>query len=468
MKTTTAPVPARSRTDMPVPPKRRGHRVSEANAGRGGGGPRAGHLMAESPSAETLARASVLVPVLFGLFLTVTSLAGEEKPQPVSEAYGNAANDLPLDAYRKLRVLWEASTGLFDFKSPQAADLPAGVKSKDAAQEALAKVAAEQRQKLVAALGASQALHRELAAKLLPKCGDRKVAVEALAGALPREPDTGVRLACVAGLGELKDASGVEALCRMLSDSNEAVRAQAALELGEIRDPRAIDGLLETLLKDDKAGVRRRAALALKEIKDPRSLEGLMKALDAEQDYRVRMAVADAVRAVRGKDAVVAKDLTGDQGEGEDVLGQLSKDMREVEEKLRADRHDQAVQVDQKDIEERLTQLIKKVEEMQQQQQQSQSKQQQQQQQQQQGQQPGQQKQASSPMADSKMGGSAQRGALNPAEVASRQAEWAKLPPAMREEMLQVYREGMPERWRRRLEAYFLSVATEEVQQPKP
>jgi len=66
-------------------------------------------------------------------------------------------------------------------------------------------------------------------------------------------------------------------------------------------------------------------------------------------------------------------------------------------------------------------------------------------------------------MADSQLGGSAQRGALNAAEVASRQAEWAKLPPAMRDEMLQVYREGMPERWRRRLEAYFLSVAAEEV-----
>jgi hypothetical protein len=34
--------------------------------------------------------------------------------------------------------------------------------------------------------------------------------------------------------------------------------------------------------------------------------------------------------------------------------------------------------------------------------------------------------------------------------------------------MLQVYRQGMPERWRRRLEAYFLSVATEEIQQQKP
>lgn len=417
-----------------------------------------------------LHRGSVPV-VLFCLLLTGFALplaAGEEKPKP--EAYGNATNDLPLDAYKKLRVLWEASTGLFDFKSPQAADLPAGVKSKESAQEALKKAAADQRQKLVGALSASQALHRELAAKVLPKCGQTKVAVEALARAILKEPDAGVRLAGAAGLGELKDAAGVDALSKMLADTNEAVRAQAALGLGEIRDPRAVDGLMEVLLKDDKAGVRRRAALALKEIKDQRSLEGLMKALDAEQDYRVRMAIADAVRAVRGKDTVVAQDLTADEGEGEeeDVLGKLSKDMRAVEEKLRADRHDQAVQVDQKGIEDRLAQLIKKVEEMQQQQQQSQSKQKQQQQQPQQGQQPGQQKQASSPMADSKLGGSAQRGALNPAEVASRQAEWAKLPPAMRDEMLQVYREGMPERWRRRLEAYFLSVATEEVQQPKP
>ena len=47
--------------------------------------------------------------------------------------------------------------------------------------------------------------------------------------------------------------------------------------------------------------------------------------------------------------------------------------------------------------------------------------------------------------------------------VAGKQDSWAKLPAAQRDELLQAFREEMPERWRKRLEAYFLSVAAEEV-----
>ncbi|MCY3023472.1 MAG: hypothetical protein NTW87_31215 [Planctomycetota bacterium] len=54
-------------------------------------------------------------------------------------------------------------------------------------------------------------------------------------------------------------------------------------------------------------------------------------------------------------------------------------------------------------------------------------------------------------------------GAMNPAIVAGKQDSWAKLPPAQREELLQAFREEIPERWRKRLEAYFLSLAAEEV-----
>jgi acyl-CoA reductase-like NAD-dependent aldehyde dehydrogenase len=54
-------------------------------------------------------------------------------------------------------------------------------------------------------------------------------------------------------------------------------------------------------------------------------------------------------------------------------------------------------------------------------------------------------------------------GAVNAAQVAGKQDAWAKLPPAQRDELLQAFREEMPERWRKRLEAYFLSVAAEET-----
>jgi len=52
---------------------------------------------------------------------------------------------------------------------------------------------------------------------------------------------------------------------------------------------------------------------------------------------------------------------------------------------------------------------------------------------------------------------------MSAAQVADRQASWAKLPPAQRDQLLQAFREEMPERWRKRLEAYFLSIAVDEA-----
>jgi hypothetical protein len=409
-----------------------------------------------------LAAASVL--------LAGTIAAAEPSPPP-APAYGAAANDLPLDVYRKIKALWDAGNGLFDFKlrtapGTESGLVPEGVKSPADAKKALAAAAAEQKAVLQKALFASQVLHRELAAKALESCGDAKAAAPELAKALAADPDAAVRRACANSLGGLKDAGGVEALIKSLQDKEESVRGQAAAALGAIRDPRATASLLEVMAKDDKPAVRRRAANALTEIKDAGALEVLLKALETEQDYRVRMAIAAAIRAIRGQDTAQTREMP--QEGGENPLAGLSKEMKDVEEKLRNDRHDQAVQVDQKSIEEKLTKLIDLVEQMQQQQQRSQGQQQQQQKQQQQGQQQGQgAKRPSSPMADSKLGSAPQRGALNPAVVDGQQAEWAKLPAAMRDEMMQVYREGMPERWRRRLEAYYLSVAAEEVQQGK-
>jgi HEAT repeat protein len=47
-----------------------------------------------------------------------------------------------------------------------------------------------------------------------------------------------------------------------LKDSNADVREQVAFALGQIRDPRAIEGLTEAL-KDQNASVRQQAAFAL-------------------------------------------------------------------------------------------------------------------------------------------------------------------------------------------------------------
>jgi hypothetical protein len=107
---------------------------------------------------------------------------------------------------------------------------------------------------------------------------------------------------------------------------------------------------------------------------------------------------------------------------------------------------------------------------MQQQAQQGQQKQQQQKKkQQQQKQQGGQQqqpriKEANSPMQQPSLEGTAQRGALRAAETTDMQESWAKLPPAAREEIMSVNRDEVPERWRKRLAAYILSINEGETQ----
>ena len=65
-------------------------------------------------------------------------------------------------------------------------------------------------------------------------------------------------------------------------------------------------------------------------------------------------------------------------------------------------------------------------------------------------------------MQDSKLGGNVPHGATNTAMVTGSMDAWAKLPPAQRDELLQAFSVDMPARWRKRLEAYFLSVNAEE------
>lgn len=65
-------------------------------------------------------------------------------------------------------------------------------------------------------------------------------------------------------------------------------------------------------------------------------------------------------------------------------------------------------------------------------------------------------------MQDSKGGASVPHGPTGAAQVSGSMDSWAKLPAAQRDELLQAFREDVPERWRKRLEAYFLSVNAEE------
>jgi hypothetical protein len=401
-----------------------------------------------------------MLAVLCGaILLFAGGLSAADGPAP-KPAFGDAANDLPLELYKKLHGEIEAFYGVAPASAPKM--------TKDEAKKALEADAKASKDALLKALNSAQTIHRELAAMALEYAGDPKGVLEPLNKTLTADPDSEVRLAAAGTLTNLADASSVDALCKALVDKDEQVRGQAVAGLSKIKDPRAVNPLLNVLKEEEKSGIRARAASALGAIKEKTSLEPLMKQLDDEKDQRVRMAIASAVRAIRGQDTPVTEGVP-DVAEHSGQLTQLGKDMREVEEKLRNDRHDRAVQVDEKGIDEKLTKLIEQLEKMQSQSSSSSSQkkqQQQQQQQQQSGNQPG-PKQAGSPLADSKLGGGAQRGALNAAEVAGQQADWAKLPPAEREAMMNAFKRDIPERWRKRLEAYYLSIAAEEAKASK-
>lgn len=70
-------------------------------------------------------------------------------------------------------------------------------------------------------------------------------------------------------------------------------------------------------------------------------------------------------------------------------------------------------------------------------------------------------------MQDSQLGGQVPAGPTSAAMVADKGSEWSKLPAAQRDQLLQAFREDMPERWKKRLEAYFTSIAAEEAKGAK-
>lgn len=153
----------------------------------------------------------------------------------------------------------------------------------------------------------------------------------------------------------------------------------------------------------------------------------------------------------------------------ENPLKPLAKEMAEMELMLRDDRHDAFVRIKGDGIENNLAEMITKMEKEQQEQQQNQKQdpQQKQKQQREQSRQQRQQQLSSNPITNSQPKAPTPSGPTNTAQVSGTGSKWAKLPPAAREELLQTYRDDIPERWRKRLEAYFLSIAAEEVEKER-
>ena len=91
-----------------------------------------------------------------------------------------------------------------------------------------------------------------------------------------------VRAEAARELGKLRDFHAVSPLINALKDSDAYVRAVAAVALGEIKDASAVPSLIAALQGDQYIYVRQEAAKALGQIKDARAVTPLINALRDE------------------------------------------------------------------------------------------------------------------------------------------------------------------------------------------
>ena len=135
------------------------------------------------------------------------------------------------------------------------------------------------------------------AAEALSKIG--APAVEPLIGALSHDDDD-VRWKAAIALGEIGDPRAIEPLIILLCDEDRFVKSHAALALGAIGEP-AVNPLLRALREGD-GNLRWGAAIALGKIRDPRAIEPLIRAL-ADKYENVRAESASSL-ATMGKPAL--------------------------------------------------------------------------------------------------------------------------------------------------------------------
>lgn len=386
------------------------------------------------------------VVLVFAVVLSVPLCRGVEtrdvSPTPLSGPQPSA--DLKLDTYQEVAD-WLREYELHKMTVPEL-------------QEHLAPREPELRE----ALKSTMTIQRSLSVRALAFAVDRSSALDCLKHVLANDTEENVRAESAASLGSLKDAGAVEALIAALRDEASIVREACVLALGKFNDERAGAPLLERLRYDTSHTVRMAAARTLPLLPIDKLQDEIAAILDTEQDERVRWMLAETLRVLRGASEEDEAVPSPDAFSGK--LKELAGEMQTVEKKLRDDRHDSAVQNDQQDVQIKLAEMIKTLEDLEQAKTQqaqsskdgkkrwgalssssSQSS-------------SGQKAKLSMPPRDP-----AQEAAFQAARVSEQRNRWANLPASSRDEMLQVFRPEVPIRWRKRLEAYFLSVAAEEV-----
>lgn len=127
----------------------------------------------------------------------------------------------------------------------------------------------------------------------------------------------------------------VEPLIEALKGSNLEIRRQAATVLGEIKEKRAVEPLIETLFDEEDEFIRARSAMALGEIGDEAALEYLKKASTEDKTRHVKEEALYALKKFgdraqrRGsppESRPVSEPKTGPEESDETILDDLRAD----------------------------------------------------------------------------------------------------------------------------------------------
>ena len=157
---------------------------------------------------------------------------------------------------------------------------------------------------LIEKLEDSYTIVRDYSAEALGEIKDLR-AVDPLIQALINDVNKDVRKSSAEALGEIKDLRAVDPLIQaLINDVNKDVRKSSAEALGEIKDLRAVDPLIQALINDDDAGVKKSSAEVLGEIKDPRAVNPLIQALINDDDAGVKKSSAEALGEIKDPRAV--------------------------------------------------------------------------------------------------------------------------------------------------------------------
>ncbi len=121
-----------------------------------------------------------------------------------------------------------------------------------------------------------------------------------IAAKLLNDPDPMVRAQAAVKLGESRDPEAVQFLAQALTDRDEQVRWDTVEALEKIGERSVAPKVIDVLVRDESANVRRSAARCLGMLGDRAAIPVLIEAL-SDREYRVSAASAAALAAITGQ-----------------------------------------------------------------------------------------------------------------------------------------------------------------------